>query len=201
MYPSGGNAACPYTWSRNLTIGSTGDDVRQLQRFLNGNPRTRVASSGAGAPGNESSYYGPITASAVSKFQELHAAQILTPLGLSRGTGGFYTSTRNQANNLCRTGSTTTSTGGVTQVPVRTTAPTTVRVSGQALAVTAGQQPGDSYAVRGAQRVPYTAFVLTAGNETVRINGVRVRKFGLSSRDQLWFSSTCWRFRCSIWFF
>ena len=86
---SGSNAACPYTWTRNLSIGSTGDDVRQLQRFLNGNPQTQVAVSGAGSPGNETSYYGPATADAVSKFQELYAAQILTPLGLTQGNRRF----------------------------------------------------------------------------------------------------------------
>ncbi len=175
------NAACPYTWARNLSIGSSGDDVRQLQRFLNGNPQTQVASSGAGSPGNETTYYGPATARAVSKFQELHSAQILAPIGLTSGTGGFYTSTRNQANNVCGTAQPTTN---LPSVPVAPTTPTTrVSVTGGSLAVTAGQQPGDSYAVQGAQRVPFTSFVLTAGNEDVRIEGIRVRRFGLSSRS------------------
>lgn len=174
------NAACPYTWARNLTTGSTGEDVRQLQRFLNGNPQTQVASSGVGSPGNESTYYGPATARAVSKFQELYAAQILTPLGLTQGTGGFYTSTRNQANSVCSTVSATppVSTGGV--VPV---SPSVARVSGDALAVSAGQHPADSYAVMGAQRVPFTAFVLTAGSDDVRVDGITVRRTGLSSSD------------------
>ena len=178
---AGSNAACPYTWARNLSIGSSGDDVRQLQRFLNGNPQTQVASSGAGSPGNETTYYGPATARAVSKFQELHSAQILAPIGLTSGTGGFYTSTRNQANNVCGTAQPTTN---LPSVPVAPTTPTTrVSITGGSLAVTAGQQPGDSYAVQGAQRVPFTSFVLTAGNEDVRIEGIRVRRFGLSSRS------------------
>jgi hypothetical protein len=174
------NAACPYTWARNLTTGSTGEDVRQLQRFLNGNPQTQVASSGVGSPGNESTYYGPATARAVSKFQELYAAQILTPLGLTRGTGGFYTSTRNQANSACSTASSTPPVSGATNNPVLPQAP---HVSGDALAVSAGQHPADSYAVKGAQRVPFTAFVLTAGNDDVRIDGITVRRTGLSSSD------------------
>ena len=177
---SGGNKACPYTWARNLTIGSTGKDVYQLQMFLNevsrlnnNNPKTLVAQSGAGSPGNESSYYGPATARAVSGFQEMYAAQILTPLGLSKGTGGFYTSTRNQANNICAAGSSSTTSVGV---PV-------VSVSGGSLAVTSGKQPADSYAVRGAQRVPFTSFVLTAGSKDVRLSGITVRRFGLSDSD------------------
>ena len=116
------NAACPFVWSRNLSVGSTGDDVRQLQRFLNGNPRTQVATSGVGSPGNETSYYGPATARAVSAFQEMYAAQILTPLGLpSTGTGGFYTSTRNHMNNLCQSAPVVNNV--VPQQPVQTPQP------------------------------------------------------------------------------
>ena len=191
-----GNAGCfsagssvPYVWSRNLTIGSTGEDVRQLQKFLNGNPGITVASSGYGSPGNESSYYGPATARAVSAFQELYASEILTPLGLSKGTGGFYTSTRAKANKVCAGTATTSSQQPVTtpvtdnpytpKQPVQT--PVTVRVSGDELAVTRGKQPADSYAVQGAQRVPYTSFVLTAGSSDVRIEGINIKKFGLSS--------------------
>ena len=168
------SSVCPYTWTRNLSTGSTGEDVRQLQRFLNGNPQTIVASSGVGSSGNESSYYGPATARAVSKFQEVHAAQILTPLGLTKGTGGFYSSTRSYANSLCRSG--TSISGPRDQDPI-------VSVTGDSLAVTPGSQIGDGYAVLGAQRVPYTSFVLTAGNDDVRLEGVRVKKFGLSGSD------------------
>ena len=181
---SGGNAACPYTWNKNLTIGSSGDDVRQLQRFLNGNPQTQVAVSGVGSPGSETNYYGPATSRAVSKFQEMYAAQILTPLGLTKGTGGFYTSTRNHANSLCQSGS-----YGSTRTPVQradsrsaTSAPV-IQVTGDALAVTPGNPIGDAYVVQGAQRAPFTSIVLTAGNQDVRVEDIRVRRFGLSSSD------------------
>ena len=183
---TGGNAACPYTWTKNLAIGSSGDDVRQLQRFLNGNPQTQVATTGIGSPGHETSYYGPATTRAVSKFQELYAAKILTPLGLTRGTGGFYTSTRNHANSMCQSGS---SYGGRTGTPARradsgsATSPPVVQVTGDALAVTPGNPIGDAYVVQGAQRAPFTSIVLTAGNENVQVQGIRVRRFGLSSSD------------------
>ena len=176
------NAACSQKWTRNLSIGSTGDDVRQLQRFLNGNPQTQVAVSGVGSPGYETTYYGPATARAVSKFQEMYAAQILTPLGLTKGTGGFYTSTRAQMNELCQR-------GGVSNISANRagsrspTAPPVVRVTGDALAVTPGNPISDSYVVLGAQRAPFTSVVLTAGTDDVRIESVRIKRFGLSSSD------------------
>src|SRR3989344_9696504 len=40
-----------YTFTRSLTVGSQGADVKALQQFLNSNPATKVASSGAGSPG------------------------------------------------------------------------------------------------------------------------------------------------------
>ena len=171
---------CPYTWARNLTIGSTGDDVRQLQRFLNGDPQTQVATAGVGSPGNESSYYGPATARAVSKFQEKYASAVLAPFGLSKGTGGFYTSTRKQANSMCATGTSGTQTPSVTG-GTGSYAPPIQIISGDALAVTAGRQIGDSYALAGAQRVPFTSFVMTAGSEDVRLEGIKVSRVGLSS--------------------
>lgn len=178
---SGSNAACSYTWTRNLSIGSTGDDVRQLQRFLNGNPQTQVAVTGVGSPGNESSYYGPATARAVSKFQEMHAAQILTPLGLTQGTGGFYTSTRAKLNEVCQGSGSSIS---VNRAETRSaTSPAVVRVTGDALAVTAGNPISDSYVVLGAQRAPFTSVVLTAGSDDVRIESIRIKRFGLSSSD------------------
>lgn len=71
---------------RNLAVGITGADVACLQRYLNWSGNT-VAASGPGSPGNETSYYGALTAQAVARWQNNHAAQVLTPLGLSSGTG------------------------------------------------------------------------------------------------------------------
>ena len=178
---SGGSAACPYTWTRNLTTGSSGDDVRQLQRFLNGNPQTQVAVSGVGSPSYETSYYGPATTRAVSRYQELYAAQILTPLGLTNGTGGFYTSTRTHANSMCQSGSGSGSSVSYRTAPRSATSAPIVQVTGDALAVTPGNPISDAYVVKGAQRAPYTSIVLTAGTDDVRVEDVRIRRFGLSS--------------------
>jgi hypothetical protein len=90
--------SCEFT--RDLSQGDTGADVMDLQELLNANGFT-VAVSGAGSPGMETEYYGPATAGAVAAMQEAFAADILTPLGLTAGTGYFGASTRAKANTLC----------------------------------------------------------------------------------------------------
>ena len=59
-----------YTFNVNLTVGSTGADVMNLQKVLNMSSDTQVASgASAGAPGHETSTFGPATKAAVIKFQ------------------------------------------------------------------------------------------------------------------------------------
>lgn len=74
--------------TRNLTIGSRGTDVKTLQQILNADPDTRVTLSGAGSPGNETTYFGPATRAAVIKYQKKHG---ITP---TRGYVGPLTRTK-----------------------------------------------------------------------------------------------------------
>ena len=83
--------------SRDLYPGSQGEDVRSLQQYLNSKGFT-LASSGAGSPGNETTYYGNLTAAAVRRFQEAHFTEILSPLGYASGTGICGPSTRSYIN-------------------------------------------------------------------------------------------------------
>lgn len=53
---------------RNLTVGTTGSDVKELQKFLNATGFA-VASTGSGASGNETTYFGSLTRRALIKFQ------------------------------------------------------------------------------------------------------------------------------------
>src|SRR4051812_36643926 len=93
---------CPgTTWSINLKTGASAPSVMALQQFLNMDPDTRVAATGVGSAGLETSYFGGLTKAAVNKFQAKYAAQILTPNGLTTPTGNFYGSSRAQANALC----------------------------------------------------------------------------------------------------
>ena len=61
-------AQVAFNYTRNLTVGSVGEDVRALQRFLN-SEGFAVATTGAGSPGNESTRFGPRTRDALIRFQ------------------------------------------------------------------------------------------------------------------------------------
>lgn len=109
-----------YSFTRNYTIGGSGEEVKEIQKFLNKNFATRVAASGTGSPGYETSYFGPATKAAVIKFQNMYASEVLTPAGLASGTGYWGALTRAKANALnanCASGSSTTGS------PVKSKAP------------------------------------------------------------------------------
>lgn len=60
-----------YEFKLNLTIGSIGEGVQALQRYLNAHGFT-VAESGAGSVGNETRTFGPATKAALVKYQKAH---------------------------------------------------------------------------------------------------------------------------------
>ena len=72
-------------FARNLELGMTGEDVKALQQWLNANGY-RVASSGPGSPGNETSKFGGATRSALIKFQKAN--------GITPAAGYFGPKTR-----------------------------------------------------------------------------------------------------------
>jgi hypothetical protein len=63
--PAGG----VYAFVRDLDLGTIGEDVRQLQIYLNTH-RFVLVLSGPGSPGNETTHFGPATKAALIKFQQ-----------------------------------------------------------------------------------------------------------------------------------
>jgi hypothetical protein len=88
-----------YQFINNLKIGDSGEDVKQLQIFLNDNG-FQLAESGEGSPDNETDYFGNLTMQGVIKFQQYYAKEILYPAGLSEPTGYFYGYSRAKANEM-----------------------------------------------------------------------------------------------------
>ena len=87
-------------FTRNLSLGMAGPDVAALQRFLNASPLTEVAKHGPGSPGHETEYFGPATARAVARFQEIFSNKVLTPVGLTAASGFVGPATRTELNTL-----------------------------------------------------------------------------------------------------
>ena len=85
--------------AKDLGYGLIDVDVKILQKSLN-DLGFKLATDGAGAPGQETEYFGPRTKAALIRFQETYRSEILTPLGLVNGTGFFGEKTRAKFNAL-----------------------------------------------------------------------------------------------------
>jgi len=154
------SGAC-FTFTQDESQGSTGGQVMWVQEFLNGHGFT-VAASGAGSPGNETSYFGALTKSAVAKWQ---AAE-----GVSPAVGYWGPISRAKANSICASQGTGTGTG------------TGTTPTGPGISVTAGAQPANSLAPTNATRVPFTTFTLTNNSgAAVTVTGIAIQRTGLAA--------------------
>jgi peptidoglycan hydrolase-like protein with peptidoglycan-binding domain len=104
---------------RNLKKGTTGEDVRELQIILNRDPFTKITNEGPGSPGEETGYFGFLTEQAVIRFQEKYRSEVLSPAGLTQGSGFVGTLTRSKLMTLAVSGEKSTGVSGVV-TPVKT---------------------------------------------------------------------------------
>ncbi len=84
---------------RVLKLGVQGEDVRSLQKFLNCEGFL-LGESGYGSPGNETIFFSSRTEGALIRFQEHYRDEVLTPLGLVRGTGIFAELSKKKAEGI-----------------------------------------------------------------------------------------------------
>ncbi len=158
---TGSAASAALLASGDLTLGSKGAAVMDLQKFLNANG-AQVAASGAGSPGNETTTFGSLTKAALAKWQ---AAK-----GVSPAAGYFGPRTRAA---MAAAGG-TTSTGGTTTTPAPAGTGLTVRL--------APDQPAASLAPDNAARIPFTKVQLTASADgDVTVTGLVVERTGLAA--------------------
>ncbi len=155
---------CSYSFNANMKLGSRGADVMNLQKVLNMYPQTQIASSGAGSPGMETTYFGAATRVAVNKLQALH----LVDLGITAPTGNVFAGTRGLLNQVCN-GTVSTNPG------------TTPTSSGPISAMLSGSQP-TGMIVQG-QSGALLANITFTGSGTV--TSVKLQRTGVSADSTL----------------
>ncbi len=93
-----------FTFNTNLTLGSVkSPDVSYLQRFLNNDPRTKLTETDPCIYIPSTNTFDTRTRNAVIKFQNLYKSEVLTPAGLTAGTGNLGIYTRAKINQLLLT--------------------------------------------------------------------------------------------------
>lgn len=147
-----------YQFNTNMTVGSTGADVKQLQMVLNSDAATQVSVSGAGSPGNETMYFGPATKAAVIKYQTKH--------NISPQSGYVGPLTRASLNAMSTT----------------TTTPTTPTQTGPVSVMVAGTNPAVGNVLQGQATAGFLDVTFT-GSGTV--TAVTLQRTGVSVSTDL----------------
>lgn len=180
-----GTGACAgITFSRTLKLGMSGTDVKCMQTILNQSADTQVSASGAGSPGSETTYFGAKTKAAVIVFQQKYASEVLTPVGLTAGTGLVGAKTTAKLNAMVGTAGTgTTGTG--------TTGTTVVLPTASGLTVTAaGDNPiagtiisdGGTNAAGSQALIPFLKLNFsTPAGTSAKVTTIKLKRLGVCS--------------------
>lgn len=159
----GSTSGFSHVFNVDLKMGSRGDEVKALQQALD--------LQGCFNYPEYTGYFGSITKSGAICFQDKYASEVLTPVGLSAGTGYVGPSTRTKLNTLYSTPVVTPPGGGDTTPPV---------VSG-VFSVLGGDQPLATLAPQSAARLPFTVFKLSNGtNSDITVDSITVERSGLA---------------------
>ncbi len=171
------SAGTGYVFSTALKLGSKGEAVKQLQMMLNTDPDTEVSATGAGSAGMETMAFGPKTKAAVIKFQEKYADEILTPNGLTKGTGLVGPATRAVLNEMSSAGSVAT--------PGTPGTPGTPATSGISVSLNS-TSPAQGAVVQGQAQADLGHFKFTNPSASeAKITKVTLARVGLASDSTL----------------
>jgi len=166
-------SATACTFTRNLTLGSNGDDVWCLQKYFNG-AGFQVAASGAGSPGNETKTFGSRTKAAAAAWQAAN--------GVSPAVGYFGSISRAKYGALIAAAPAPTPPTPPTPTTPGTPPPPGTPPAAPGTGLSIGltpDQPVNALAPKNAARVPFTKFWLTAGTDgDVSVNGITVERRG-----------------------
>jgi hypothetical protein len=151
-----------YTFTRNLTVGSKGADVKALQELLIASGDLKIAAS--------TSYFGTATKAALAKYQAAN--------GISPAAGYFGAITRAKVNATATTttGGTTTTTGGTTPV---------VTVGTPNSVVLAASNPASANLALGAVNTAMMKLTFTAGSAPLTVTTLNLMRTGLSQDADL----------------
>jgi len=199
--------ASAYTFTKTLRQGVTGPDVMAFQQALNGSGYI-VSSTGAGSPGNESSFFGSKTAAAAKMWQSANglvadgiigakSRAILNAGGMTSTStvpgcmpGALFSSTTGAS---CTGGTTTTLPAGCTSTAGYSTT-TGVLCSGSTGTVNTGlvsvmlasDNPAAGTLVSGSAAADLAKFTFSNGTSSeVKVSSVKLMRTGYSADADL----------------